>query len=121
LFMVLLYTITASGFALNLHYCGDHVAAVQINAPAKSCVKPMGKMRCCKDTKLDIKVKDSHEAQQKSVTPKVSSVYLPKLTFGDLFMPARHSLAADLLFDHAPPDAPPTKGSVFIKNCAMRI
>jgi hypothetical protein len=71
LLLALLYTITVAGFALNLHYCGSHVADVQINAPAKSCTTPMAKskMNCCKDSKLDVKVKDDHQKESTSFFP----------------------------------------------------
>jgi hypothetical protein len=91
LLLVLMYAITVTGFALNLHYCGNHVADIKINAPAKSCVKPMAKskMKCCKDAKLDVKVKDSHEAQQTSFTAKTVVFDVPKLHWKIFF--CRHS------------------------------
>ncbi|MGY4537425.1 hypothetical protein ACVW0P_001844 [Mucilaginibacter sp. UYNi724] len=122
LFMVLMYVITSTGFALNLHYCGNHVADIKINAPAKSCVKPMAKskMKCCKDTKLDVKVKDSHESQPNSFIPKVSPVTIPSSTFADFILPV-HQMLLNAFFDRGPPDAPKQSVPSFIKNRTLKI
>jgi hypothetical protein len=120
--LVLLYTVTASGFALNLHYCGTRVVAVKINAPAKSCAKPFAKseMKCCKDTKLDVKVKDGHEGQPNSFVPKTTGFNLPKLSLVDFLMPAQQAIV-ELLFDRGPPDAPRQNVPDFIKNRTLKI
>ncbi|HEK20941.1 MULTISPECIES: HYC_CC_PP family protein [unclassified Mucilaginibacter] len=122
LMLVLLYTVTASGFNLHLHYCGNRVADVQINAPAKSCVKPMAKskMKCCKDSKLDVKVKDSHELQQYNAPKAPSPVQLPHVSFNDFFLPVQQAII-EILFDRGPPNVPRTTGAIFIKNCILRI
>ncbi|MFD0766690.1 hypothetical protein ACFQZI_17645 [Mucilaginibacter lutimaris] len=122
LFLVLMYVVTSTGFALNLHYCGNHVADIKINAPAKSCVKPMAKskMKCCKDTKLDVKVKDSHENQPNSFLPKKTPVDVPKSAFADFILPV-HQLLLDVLFDRGPPDAPRQNVPQFIKNRTLKI
>ena len=120
--LAVLYTITVAGFALNLHYCGSRVAAVKINAPAKSCAKPLAKTRikCCKDTKLDVKVKDGHEAQPISFLARVFAFELPELPFQDFFVSVRQALV-DRFFDRGPPDIPREGISVFLKNCIFRI
>jgi hypothetical protein len=122
LLLALLYTITVAGFALNLHYCGNEVAALKINAPADSCAKPMAKskMKCCKDSTLEVKVKDDHEAQQTSFLARIFAFELPKLPFEDFFLSAQHALL-ERLFDRAPPDSPKEGVSVFLKNCIFRI
>lgn len=123
LLLVLLYTITASGFNLNLHYCGNRVADVKINVPAKSCIKPMAKskMKCCKDSKIDVKVKDSHESQQAATLPKMpASADMPKLSFGDFFLPIQQAII-EKLFDRGPPGKPLPTVEVLIKNCTLKI
>lgn len=122
LFLVLMYIVTSTGFALNLHYCGNHVAAIKINAPAKSCVQPMAKskMKCCKDSKLDVKVKDSHESQPNAFIPKISPVNVPTSLFGDFILPV-HQLLLDVFFDRSPPDAQKQNVPVFIKNRTLKI
>ncbi len=122
LFLVLMYVITSTGFALNLHYCGNHVAAIKINAPAKSCIALMAKskMKCCKDTKLDVKVKDSHESQPNSFIAKTSPVVVPKSLFGDFLLPV-HQILLNVFFDRGPPDAPKQSVPSFIKNRTLKI
>ena len=123
LVLALLYTVTAAGFALNLHYCGNRVAAVKINAPAKSCVKPLAKakMKCCKDAKFDVKVKDSHKSQQASFLSPIFSFELPKLPLEDFFLSTQRALLEVFADRGPPPDKPAPKVSVILKNCMLRI
>lgn len=123
LLLAILYTVTVAGFALNLHYCGNRVAAVKINAPAKSCVKPLAKtkMKCCKDTRLDVKVKDSHESQQTSFLSRIFSFELPKLPLEDFFLSAQRALLEIFADRGPPPDKPSNKVAVILKNCMLRI
>lgn len=122
LFLVLMYVITSTGFALNLHHCGNRVADIEINAPAKSCIKPMAKskMKCCKDTKLDVKVKDSHESQPVSFLTKVSPVDVPRSAFENFILPV-HQMLLEVFFDRGPPDASTGKTPTFIKNRNLKI
>jgi hypothetical protein len=122
LLLAILYLTTASGFALNLHYCGNRVAAIKINAPAKSCAEPMAKskMKCCKDTKLDVKVKDSHESQPTSFIAKIFAFDIPGFSFDDFFLSA-HKELLEKLFDRGPPDTPKQSTPVFIKNRNLKI
>ncbi|MBD1364693.1 hypothetical protein IDJ77_12810 [Mucilaginibacter sp. ZT4R22] len=122
LLLALLYTVTVAGFALNLHYCGSHVADVQINAPAKSCTTPMAKskMNCCKDSKLDVKVKDDHQKESTSFFSRLFAFELPKFPLADFLLSAQQSVL-EKLFDRGPPDVPSEGIAVFLKNCIFRI
>ncbi|QXV66132.1 hypothetical protein INP83_03290 [Mucilaginibacter sp. 21P] len=122
LLLVLLYTVTASGFNINLHFCGDRVADFKINVPAKSCLKPMAKskMKCCKDAKIDVKVKDSHEQQQAASVQKLQAADASNLSFTDFFLPIQQAII-EKLFDRGPPDKPRPTADVLIKNCTLRI
>jgi hypothetical protein len=122
LLLVLMYVITSTGFALNLHYCGNRVADIKINAPAKSCIKPMAKskMKCCKDTKFDVKVKDSHESQPVSFLTKISPADVPRSAFESFILPV-HQMLLDVLFDRGPPDSTAGKTPTFIKNRNLKI
>lgn len=116
--LVLLYLVTASGFALNLHYCGNVVASVKINQPAKKC-SPV-KMKCCHDKHVEVKVKDAHKAQAtKSLLAKLFYLDLPKLPFEDFFMPSQDA-EADTPTDRGQPDAGCATPK-YIKNCTFRI
>jgi hypothetical protein len=116
--LLLLYFVTSSGFALNLHYCGKTLASVKIDAPAKKC-SPV-KMKCCRDKHVEVKVKDAHKVQaSSSLLSKLFYVDLPKLPFEDYLFPQQQA-ASDTLATRGPPD----KGSitpVYLKNCTFRI
>ncbi|WP_184543866.1 HYC_CC_PP family protein [Mucilaginibacter sp. FT3.2] len=120
--LAMLYVVTVFGFALNLHYCGNYIASVKINVPAVNCGmdKAAGKMKCCKDSQLKIKVKDAHQAEETSFLAKVFGFELSDLLFGN------YSFSSQLLlfnkcFDRAPPDEPVQSIATFIKNCIFRI
>ncbi len=52
---MMLYVVTVSGFALNMHYCFNRLRSVQIDAPANTCTKLLAssKMKCCKDRHIE--------------------------------------------------------------------
>ncbi|SDE78615.1 hypothetical protein SAMN05216464_109186 [Mucilaginibacter pineti] len=119
--LTMLYTVTVLGFALNLHYCGTHVASVKINSPAIGCDMPKtSKMKCCKDSQLQVKVKDAHQAEPASVLAKLFGFELSRLPFSNIFFTAPHN-TIEKLFDRAPPDVPRQSIASFIKNCIFRI
>jgi hypothetical protein len=119
--LTLLYIVTAMGFAINLHYCCSHLASIKIDAPVKSCNMPVtGKMKCCQDKHLEVKVKDAHQGQSQSFLSKIFGFELPKLPFADFFFSAQQTLS-DKDLDKDPPD-PPSNGLInFLKNCVFRI
>jgi hypothetical protein len=122
-FLILLYAVTAVGFALNLHYCCDSLASVKINAPAaaaKTC-KMACSSKCCRDKHIEIKVKDAHQSQSGAYFDKLFAFQLPLLSFPDFFYPSQRTLFVRL-FDKSPPDKTPNNSSViFIKNRVFRI
>lgn len=122
LLLALLYVVTVAGFALNLHYCGNYVADVQINAPAKTCGQPMakGKMNCCKDSKLDVKVKDDHQKESTSFFSRLFVFDLPKFAWADFLFFAQPA-ASESVSDRGPPGLFSGGIAVFIKNCVFRI
>ena len=116
--LIILYAVTVSGFALNLHYCGKLLASVKISAPAKSCSGER-KMKCCNDKQIVVKVKDAHQNASFNFLSKVFVFDLPKVILGD-FLPTQQTTAKKLLYTAAP-HAPPDRVAVFIKNCTFRI
>lgn len=121
--LTMLYIVTVLGFALNFHICGDYVASVKIDAPAVNCGmdKANGKMKCCKDKQVEVKVKDAHQAEEAtSFLAKVFGFELPHLSLDGLF-PALPSSVSEKFYDRGPPD-PPLQGiATFIRNCIFRI
>ena len=117
--LVLLYTLTVSGFAINLHYCGKLLASVKISAPVESCSKSMKKMKCCNDKQIQVKVKDAHQNASFNFIAKTFAVDIPK-TYLTSFLPVENAPAKKLLYVAAP-HAPPDAVAVFVKNCTFRI
>jgi len=115
--ILLLYLVTASGFALNLHYCGNHISSVKIDAPAEKC-SPV-KMKCCRDEHLDIKIKDAHQVQAHFAFAKLFVADLPKIIYSDYLLPVQ-ALALVTRADRGPPDR--SGGNpIYLKNQVFRI
>jgi hypothetical protein len=124
LFLTKVYIITVLGFALNLHYCGDVLASVKVNAPAKNCTPiAVKKMKCCSDKHVEVKVKDAHQGESQSILSKIFAFELPEISFGDYFLSAQKELLQKLSGSDppAPPPSSSGKAAQYIKNCALRI
>lgn len=119
--VLMLYLATALGFALNLHYCGNKISSVKLNAPLKqpghnamSC-----KMKCCKDKHLLVKVKDAHQAAPASILSKIFAIDLPRLPFEDYILSAQKALVEEF-FDRGPPNAK-ADTAIYLRNCLFRL
>ena len=117
--LAMLYLTTVSGFALNLHYCFNRLASVKVDAPANSCVKlQSSKMRCCKDQKIEIKVKDAHQNNSPLHWSKFFPIALPVSAFVIFTPDVQDQLIANVT-ERGPPK---TSGlPLFLKNCIFRI
>lgn len=118
--LMMLYLVTVSGFALNLHYCFNRLSSVNIDAPANACVKVLetSKMKCCKDKHVEVKVKDAHNGVSATFLAKVFAFDLPKLTFAEFSFTLQNP-PADRLPVRGPPLPPDVP--IFLKNCIFRI
>jgi hypothetical protein len=116
LILTLLYLVTVTGFALNLHYCLSQVYSVNINTPAKSCSKvDAGSMKCCHNKHFEVKVKDAHQAPSTFALSKTFNLSLPVLPFADLLNTAKPGLLADILYKDLP-DPPLNNIPAFLRN-----
>jgi len=104
----------------NMHYCGHLLTSIQINSPAKSCVKAERKMKCCNDKQLEVRIKDAHQGASVKFVSKTLVVDSPPVSFGVHFFTAQQPLPGKLL-SRAPPNHPPGDVPVFIKNCSFLI
>jgi hypothetical protein len=77
-------------------------------------------MKCCKDSQLQVKVKDAHQGEETSFLAKVFGFELPGLSFGNFSFSSQQSLL-EHFFNKAPPDEPVESIATFIKNCIFRI
>lgn len=119
--LLMLYVITVSGFALNLHYCFNELSSVKVDAPANACTRVLesSKMKCCKDKHIEIKVKDVHQNNSPLHWSKFFPVAaLPLSLFVD-FIPATPNPLRSTLAERGPPQSPDIP--VFLKNCTFRI
>ena len=119
--LTLLYLVTVTGFALNLQYCGKLLTDVKIDAPAKGCNDPMaGKMKCCKNKQIIIKIKDAHQSETGSFLNKIFGFEVARLPLANItfYTPSVFTLTT---FDRGPPDPLLSNIPVFIKNCTFRI
>jgi hypothetical protein len=116
----LLYLVTATGFALNTHFCGDSITAISINAAAKAPAGCADGMKCCSNKHLVVKVKDVHVAQPYSVhSIALPFVVAPLACAGFSFGPTQGA-SADVV--NKPPPQPPLPGiGLFLKNRVFRI
>jgi len=113
--LMLLYVVTATGFALNLHFCGSSIESIKINTPVKSCDMSS---KCCKDTHLEVKVKDVHQSAYTSFTYQILALPVAEICFWVNHEPATIDHSANLISERGPP---PPSVPVFIKNCTFRI
>ena len=120
-FLVLLYLITATGFALNLHYCCSQIISVTVNSPVKSYSEFAAcKMKCCQDKHIEVKVKDAHQAQAQSVLAKTAIISLPKMFF-PAFAFSLGSVVEAKNYGKDPPDVLANQPVIYLKNCVFRI
>jgi hypothetical protein len=117
--LAMLYLTTVSGFALNLHYCFNQLASVNIDAPANTCAKLQdSKMKCCKDQKIQIKVKDAHQNNSPLHWSQFFPIALPVSAFV-IFAPAVQDQLVANVTERGPPKTPGLP--LFLKNCIFRI
>jgi hypothetical protein len=119
LLLTLLYVVTASGFVVNMHYCGRLLVSVQINSPAKKCPGESN-MKACNDKHFAVKIKDAHQSTVFSFSPNTFVFDVLPIAFADYSFTQQHYLAGKLL-GRAPPDIPPGNTPLFIKNNTFRI
>lgn len=117
------YLISVIGVAMSMHFCSGKLSSVKLASTA-TCGACKGEKQakeshdCCKSTKVDAKIKDSHEPGSKTQLPKDFSIQL--LIIKDVF----HNMAAvsTKVFTRAFSKAPPLSSivSLHIYNCVFR-
>lgn len=113
--VALLYLITANGFAINLHFCGKSIASFKINESVKNCGMSS---KCCKNTHVEVKVKDAHQTSHTSFTAQNLVFLVPVFNSASLHQPLIINLVPQVVSERGPPlPAVP----VYLKNCTFRI
>ncbi|WP_259065515.1 HYC_CC_PP family protein [Mucilaginibacter sp. X4EP1] len=119
--LVLLYLITATGFALNLHYCCSEITSVTVSPAAKNYSSfAIGKMKCCQDKHIEVKVKDAHQVQAQSFLAKTVVVSIPGIVF-PTFAFSYHNIAQANHYGKDPPQPLANQPVIYLKNCVFRI
>ena len=113
---MLLYLVTASGFALNLHYCGKLVTSVRFDTPAEKCFPEA--MKCCRDKHIEVKVKDAHQAYTATDLAKVFAVDVPR-SFYQYRPLSAQIIPLNVSSNRGPPEPPGV--AIHLKNCTFRI
>jgi hypothetical protein len=118
-----LYVFSVIGIALSMHFCSGKLADVGLYANKTACKfckkeKQTAENSCCKNTKVEVKVKDDHQGKAAFKLPKVAS-------FAILFSPRLAEIVKTFLptfFSKFNNKAPPkTKGvAIHLFNCVFR-
>ena len=117
------YLISVIGIGMNMHFCNGKLSSVQFTKSASCGVckgdeKLKATDNCCKNTSVDVKVKDSHEAGFKIDLPQNFGV---KLFLGPAIT-ASFKAVLSKLFGRFENKAPPLSSliSLHIFNCVFR-
>ena len=118
------YLVSVIGVALSMHFCGGKLASVAIFENKTACKyckqEPVAKKDdgCCKNTKVDVKVKDSHQTESSFKPPKLFSL--------ETYLHPRISelvkYVLPQLFNRLDNKAPPksTGVAIHVFNCVFR-
>lgn len=118
------YLVSVIGVALSLHFCGGELFAVHFSKAAVACsgCKTVEKKdttnKCCKNTSVDAKIKDSHQSGSKVDVPKNYSIQW----FLAPFLSRVIDAVFPNLFSKIENKAPPFVSgiSIYVFNCVFR-
>ncbi|SFH11268.1 HYC_CC_PP family protein [Pedobacter insulae] len=117
------YVISIMGVALSLHFCGGKLADVSVINAKVACkyckAEPLAEKQdnCCKNTKVDLKVKDSHQIESAAKLPKFFSV---DMIFHETFRYVLRNFVPTI-FSKIAHKAPPKTGvALHVMNCVFR-
>lgn len=118
-----LYVLSVVGLAVSLHFCGDNLSSVSLAQSAKCGMCTSEKKvsttdHCCKNTSLDIKVKDSHQGVGKVSLPKNYSISLFLGPIVSHFISSIFPKAFSNIAGKAPPLS--ARQALYIYHCVFR-
>jgi hypothetical protein len=119
--LTLCYFIVATGFAINIHYCGGKLKEISLTQSDECCCGSKKKAkRCCEEKTIVCKIKDNQKTAPKTIIPNISSKEITAactlLNFL-IFAPAE-TFQTELKRSH-PPDR--HSDAVFLLNRNFRI
>lgn len=77
-------------------------------------------MKCCKNKRIDIKIKDAHQGETHSFLSKIFSFKLAAVNYIPVYL-LPPSLWFQRSYYRGPPDKRISATPVFLKNCNFRI
>jgi hypothetical protein len=121
--LCIFYVLSVIGLAVSLHFCGDNLSSIGLANTAKcgmcaSDMKVVKKDHCCKNTFLEVKVKDSHQAIAKVSLPQnyPISLFLAPMVSRGIF--AISSRTFSRIAGKAPPFS--IRQALYLFNCVFR-
>lgn len=122
------YLISVIGVALSLHFCGAELRSVKFTrvpvckackAAEKKDGASMPGSKCCKNSAVDARIKDSHESGTKVSIPKNYSIEL----FLTSFLAEIFQSVVPHLFGQLENKAPPLSArlALYVYHCVFRI
>jgi hypothetical protein len=123
LFLCVLYVLSVIGLAVSLHFCGDNLSSVSLASSAKCtmCGADMKMSKadhCCKNTSVEVKVKDAHQTESKTSIPVNYSISLFLGPIVSHFISAIFPKTLSQITGKAPPLA--AREALYMLNCVYR-
>lgn len=118
------YLVSVIGVALSLHFCGGELSAVHFSKAAPACAgcktaeKKDTTNKCCKNTSVDAKIKDSHQSGSKVDIPKNYSIQWFLAPFLSRVINSVFPKLFSKIENKAPPFA--ARISIYAFNCVFR-
>lgn len=119
--LTVFYFIVASGFAVNIHYCGGKLKKISLAQNEGCCCGPKKKTKgCCKEKTLICKIKDNQKTTRQIAIPTNSREQIKVIWIVfDFFIYSYTDIPKIALDDSPPPNC--YSDPVFILNRNFRI
>jgi hypothetical protein len=118
--LTVFYFIVATGFAINVHYCGGKLKEISLTQTEECCCGPKKKAKgCCDEKTVVCKIKDNQKTAPKTTIPSISSKEITAAcTLLNFLIFAPDTFQTELKRSH-PPDR--HSDAVFLLNRNFRI
>ncbi len=119
--LTICYFIVASGFAINIHYCGGKLKDISLTHNDGCCCGSKKKAKgCCDEKTVVCKIKDNQKITSKTVIPTISTKQVAVLHVLINFLTYQPVDASQIKpYETPPPD--PYSDPVFLLNGNFRI
>lgn len=119
--LTICYFIVATGFAINIHYCGGKLKEISLTQNEDCCCGPKKKAKgCCEEKTVVCKIKDNQKTTAKAVVPTISNKQIVALHVLVNFLTYPSVDAFEIKTNKTPPPDP-YSDPVFLLNRNFRI